>query len=333
VLHVLFGADSFSRSEAFADLRRQLDGDGMLATNTSTFEAKSVTPAELFAACDAMPFLSAHRLIVVEGLLSSGEARPRRGRATRAKKADEAATWADLPDFTRRMPETTELVLLDGDVKAENALLGELRAAGGELRQFPALKPEQLPAWIEARVRQRGATIAPRAVRALAESVGPNLWQMQNEVEKLSLYAYGRPIESADVATLISVAQQATVFQLTDAVLAGQGAQALRLARLLLDGGTAAPMLITLLARQFRQLLLLRAMQRSRSPRAEMMRATEVRNDYVLGRLLAQSGRFSAGWLERGYERLLAADLAIKRGQQDEETAIELLVAEVAGLR
>ena len=333
MLHVFYGPDTFSRAEAFAALRARLDDDGMLSTNTTVFEARALKPGELFAACDAIPFLSAHRLIVVEGLLSSGESRPRRGRSGRtAKPSGDEATWADLPDYVRRMPETTELVLLDGEVRPDNALLDELRAVG-EVKQFEKLPPERLASWIEARVKRGGGAIAPRAAAVLAESVGPNLWQLDNEIEKLALYAHGRPIEVADVQALVSVAQQANAFQLTDAVLAGQGAQALRLARQLLDGGTAAQQLIALLARQFRQLLLLRDMQRRGAPKAEMMRATELRNDYVLGRLLAQSSRFPSGWLERGFERLLAADLAIKRGQQDDNSAIELLVVEIAGGR
>jgi len=46
-----------------------------------------------------------------------------------------------------------------------------------------------------------------------------------------------------------------------------------------------------------------------------------------------QARRYPAARLESGYARLLEADLNIKRGIQDEETAIELLVAELAGLR
>lgn len=337
MLHVFYGPDTFSRAEAFAALKQRLDRDGMLATNTTTFDGRSVKPDELFAACDAVPFLAACRLVVVEGLLTAQDGRPRRARAARGAAKPDAASagespWSLLPAYVQRLPETTELVLLDGEVKDGNALLAELRGVG-DITLFALLAPAALPGWIAARVKDAGGAIQPRAAAVLAETVGSNLWQLRNEIEKLVLYADARPIEVADVQAMVSVAQQATVFQFTDAVLAGQGAEAMRLARLLLDGGTAAQVLLTLLARQFRQLVLLRDLRRHGQPRAEMMRVLELRSDFVLGRLLAQAGRFPPGWLEHGYERLLRADLNIKRGIQDESTAIELLVAEVAGLR
>lgn len=339
MLHVYYGPDTFSRGEAFTALRRRLDSDGMLATNTTTVDGRSVKPEELYAACDAVPFLAAHRLVVVEGLLGAQDGRPRRGRAARpaASAAKDAAApadspWSLLPAYVQRLPETTELVLLDGEVKDGNILLAGLRASG-DVTLFASLGPAALPGWIAGRVAAAGGAIQPRAAAVLAETVGPNLWQLHNEVDKLVLYADHRPIEVPDVQAMVNVAQQATVFQLTDAVLAGQGAAAVRLARLLLDGGTAAQVLLTLLARQFRQLVLLRDLQRRGRPRADMMAVLELRSDFVLGRLLAQAGRFAPGWLERGYERLLQADLNIKRGIQDENTAIELLIAEIAGLR
>ena len=67
--------------------------------------------------------------------------------------------------------------------------------------------------------------------------------------------------------------------------------------------------------------------------RQEMTRRLEIRSDYVLGKLLDQSRRYPEERLEAGYKRLLETDLDVKRGIQEEDTAIELLVAEIAGLR
>jgi DNA polymerase III delta subunit len=113
--------------------------------------------------------------------------------------------------------------------------------------------------------------------------------------------------------------------------MAGRGAEALRLTRLLLDGGAAGPYLLTMLARQFRQFVLLQDMQRRGRPREEMARRLELRSDFILGRLLDQTRRYPPDRLERGYERLLATDLDVKRGVQDEDAAVELLVLELAG--
>lgn len=336
MLRLYYGPDSFSRSEAVAALRRGLDTDGMLSTNTASFAGRSAKPDELMAACDTVPFLAERRLVLVEGLLSAHEAsrRPARSGRARAKSIaeEERWPWTGFVEHVQHLPETTELVLVDDDLREGSRLLTELQPYA-ELHYFPLMEREALVHWVSERVRARRASIQPRAAAVLVETVGGNLWQMNNEVEKLTLFAYDRPIEVSDVRRMVSVAPTGTVFQLVDAVMAGQSNDALWLVRLLMDGGAAGPYLLTMLARQFRQLVLAQDLLRSGVQRGEIARRLEIRSDRALMRVLEQARRLAPARLEAGYERLLEADLNIKRGIQDEETALELLVAELAGLR
>src|SRR3989337_1718719 len=68
MLYVFFGKDSFSLRERLDELRASLDADGMLATSTSVPDGRRATLAEVTGACDAAPFMCAHRLGVGEGL-------------------------------------------------------------------------------------------------------------------------------------------------------------------------------------------------------------------------------------------------------------------------
>lgn len=338
MLHLFYGPDTFSRAEALRALKTRLDSDGMLETNTTTFDARTVKPEELMAACDTVPFLAAARLIIVEGLLGAQEAvrtPARSGRARAPKSGD--ASWSLLAEYVQRMPPTTELVLVDGDLRQTNGLLVALRAAAAgspgplDERRFDALRGDALAAWIEQRVTAAGATIQARAAATLAETVGGNLWRLAGEIEKLALFAYGRPIEVADVRRLVSAPQTATVFQLVDAVMAGQSEDALRSVRVLLDDGAAGPYLLTMLANQFRQVLTVQDLLQRGVQRPEIANRLNVRHDFVLRKLLDQARRFPPARLEAGHARILEADLNIKRGLQDEETAVELLVADLAG--
>lgn len=336
MLHIFYGPDSFSLGEALASLRRSLDSDGMLSANTAQFDGRTVTPVELMSACDTVPFLAARRLVIVEGLLAAQEAAKRPVRQDRGKRpagADAGGSpWSALPEYARRLPETTELVLLDAAIKDANPLFTALRPLA-EVHAFAAMDRERLQEWIAARVKARKAAIQPRAAAVLAEAVGSNLWQMHNEIDKLALYAYDRPIEVADVRRMVSVTPTGSVFNLTDAIMAGQGSEAIRLVRQLMDSGSAGPQLLALIVRQFRQLVLAQDLVRRQVPRPEIARKLESRSDWVLGKLLDQARRYPAAKLEAGYRRIFEADLNIKRGIQDEETALELLVAELAGLR
>ena len=95
MLHLFHGPDTFSRGEALRELRKRLDSDGMLDTNTTSFDGRSLKPDELLAACDTVPFLAPARLVLVEGLLGAQESsrapgrsaqRPKRGSRNRSRR-------------------------------------------------------------------------------------------------------------------------------------------------------------------------------------------------------------------------------------------------------
>src|SRR3972149_6966718 len=90
MLYVFFGKDSFSLRERLDELRTALDADGMLSSSTSVLDGRRATLAEVTAACDTVPFMCAHRLVIVEGLLS------RFGAGGGRKRGGEVEAWLPL---------------------------------------------------------------------------------------------------------------------------------------------------------------------------------------------------------------------------------------------
>jgi DNA polymerase-3 subunit delta len=91
------------------------------------------------------------------------------------------------------------------------------------------MKREELPGWINARMKSRGLKATRDAVELLAERVEGNLLAAAQEIDKLSLLVGETTL---DVETLeASVADDARfdVFRLTDAAIAGDATRALRM--------------------------------------------------------------------------------------------------------
>ncbi|HEY8491583.1 MAG TPA: DNA polymerase III subunit delta [Dehalococcoidia bacterium] len=327
-LYVFHGADDFSRTEALAELRASLDADGMLATNAQTVDAREASPEAVLALCDTVPFLGAYRLVVVEGLLGRFAER-RGGRRRNAAPQDGLGPWAALPAYVERMPPSTVLVLVDGEVRPENPMLRAL-AGKGRVREFRPLRAAEVPEWIRARAAARGLRLEPGAVRLLADLVGNNLWVLSAELEKLALYAGERPVTAEDVRALTAAAREVSVFALTDAVVAGQEREALRALEELLAAGAGGPYLLAMLARQYRLLLLAKELTLAGAPKAEVGRRLGIASPFALDRLLQQASRAGRERLEAAYRRLLEADAGIKRGLWDEESALTLLVSDLA---
>ena len=77
-----------------------------------------------------------------------------------------------------------------------------------------AIKPHELPDWIERRLRGKGLRADPAAVQRLAERVEGNLLAAAQEIDKLALLADGQPLDVERMESLVADAARYDVFRL-----------------------------------------------------------------------------------------------------------------------
>jgi len=332
MLYVLYGRDDFSLREELTRIKGELDSDGMLSCNTDVLDGREVSPEQLMAICDTMPFLSAHRLVVVEGLLKRFDSpeRPRRGaRGARRESTEALERWLGLAEYAQRMPSTATLVLVDEELSIGNPLLKAIGSAA-QVREFRPLRAGTVLKWILERAQSQGIDISPAAARLLSDLVGNNLWLLASELDKLTAYAQGRRIEGADVRALVSEARQVNIFAMVDAIVEKRAAVALRLLRQLRTAGAEGGYLLAMVVRQYRLIIQAREMMTAGLSAREMGQRLGITSDFVLQRILDQAQRYSLPRLKTAYRRLLEADVGVKRGHYDEEVGLELLVHDLA---
>ena len=324
MVHILFGEDDFSIHEALEQIKKGLGGGEELLGNTSVLEGREATPEAITGLCSVVPFLAEKRLVIVKGFLAQADARGRNSDENASRKPANA-----LVSFLEHMPETTVLVFLEGKLERSNPLLRELTPVS-KVREFRTVRGPKLQAWLVERVAKKGGRISPGAVQLLADSVGEDLWTASNEIEKLVLYAEGRPIEDQDVLHLVSYSRQSNIFAMVDAVVQQRFAVALRLLHELIGDGAAPAYILFMVTRQAR--LLLRAkglMAQGLDPKAIQARLG-VSSDWAFERVVAQARAQSSERLEDLYHCLLKADAAIKTGQAPEEVVLDLFAVGTA---
>ena len=327
MLYVFFGKDSFSLRERLDELRASLDADGMLASSTTVLDGGKTSLAEVRAACDTLPFMSANRLVIVERLLAR-LAGAGRGRRRGAAPSGEAEAWLPLADYAGRMPPSTHLVLVDAEIEGRNPLLDALKGKG-EVRQFRPLFPRVVPDWIRRRAQPLGLKLSAGAVSLLAEFVGNDLWILSGELEKLSVYAAGQPIGEDEVRALVPAVRETSVFPLVDAIVEARPAAAVRLLRQMFQQESGPPYVLSMIQRQFRHLAIAREMLDAGESGRRIGDALRL-PDFPLERLLEQAPGYTIARSRAAFQRLLEADLQIKRGIYDGELALELLVHDLA---
>lgn len=330
-IYVLSGSDDFSKTQFLAGLRSQVGPEELHDSNITTLKAAGLTLPQLEEVSGAVPFLAERRLVVVEGLLSRFEGEERSGRRNRPSRGrkEGLSEWAGLPGLLGGLPPTTMVAFVEASIGASNPLLQELKPLA-TVREFRIPAGDELRGWIRHRVAEAGSSIRPQAVAQLGELVGGDLWAMAGEIEKLVLHAGDEPIDERDVAALVSNTRETTIFQVVDAVLAGNASRSLPLVNRLRRSGADASYVLTMLGRQLRLVLLGQELLAGRVPQAEMKDRLGLRADFAARAVVEQARRYSPATIAGMYRSVLDADLAIKRGEMDEHLAVETLVADIA---
>ena len=325
MIYVLYGADSYSARAFLGALREAVGPPEVRDANVTLLSAREATPAAILGMSGTVPFLAERRLVVVEGLLASLEGEGGRRGQVRGSTGV-AAQWRGFADRLGELPPTSDLVFQDGTLRATNPLLRDLSAVA-EVHVFSPMRNDELREWVRSEADRRGGVLTPGATRLLADLVGPDLWALSNEVEKLILYVAGRPVQEDDVGEMVSLARDANVFAAVDAVLAGDHRAALRLVHRLLQGDAGVSYIFAMLARQVRLLILAQELIRERVPEAEAGRELGITSSYPLRKTMEQARSTSHASVRRLHAGLLATDIAIKTGALEETLALELLVA------
>lgn len=164
--------------------------------------------------------------------------------------ANALRTWAD------HHPEDTLLLITAGKLEAaarNSKWVQALDRAGVVVFVWP-LDARQLPAWVRARMQQRGLVPTTEAVALLAERVEGNLLACRQEIDKLYLQRGAGPVDAAAILDAVADNTRFDVYRLVDSALAGEAVRSTRILQGLQAEGVASPLVLWALARDIRQL-------------------------------------------------------------------------------
>ena len=337
MFYILHGEDEFTRSQEIARLRARIAQEGLGDMNITVLDGQQLSLRELKEACNALPFLSDRRLVIVEDLLQryEGAARPRRRRRTAAEasSADGEDEVGRLLAYLQRLPPTTRLIFAESKrlQKSNPILAAAPDIEGSYVREYRLPEGRQLQQWIVQRAHDKGVDISPRAVERLAALVGDNLRLLDAELEKLAAHAgYARSINERDVMALVAAGHESSIFDLVDALGLRRGDRAMQELHRLLEGGANELYILTMIARQVRLLLATKDLieEQGLSP-AQIGRPLGITHRFVIDKLVRQAKCFGGKELQALLRHIMEIDQAIKTGQIEGPLALEVLIAEV----
>ena len=267
---------------------------------------------------------------------------------------------AELSEKLKRgLPDGVRLLISAIGCDKRRSIFKTIEKAG-EVQIFDALKDDQhgdeeIAGFVQRRLREQKKTMTGNSFGVFRELVAPDLREIANELEKLSLYVGQRPeITEADVHAICSASRQAVIWELTDALGERSLPESLAALENLLGYGESPIGVVMMLAGQFRLMLLAKDLMTRKlvtatadnkfqfvktfdtlpeRETAHFPRTKEGRlpNTWRLYRCALAARNFSTAELIRAMELLLEAHQRLVSTQLDDRLVLEQAIVKIAG--
>jgi DNA polymerase-3 subunit delta len=276
-----------------------------------TFDARTDKPEVVAAALATLTFAAGDRYLLVDGA-----------------EAWKAGELEPLERALEGMAEGTVLVLVARGKPL--ARLGKaVEKAGGEQHEYAAPKPWELPKWAVQRAAEEGLKLDHEAAKALVATVGTRQQRIAREVERLAVLAHPHTQLSADqVRRLASGEAQQQVYDLADALVAGDVTASLALAERLTGGDERPSKLIFPIVRRIRDVHRAAELLDAGVPESKVAAAMKM-PPWATKRALAQAKKADRDALARALCAFAELEVELRGGGTglDEDTAFSLTLA------
>ncbi|NLX23631.1 MAG: DNA polymerase III subunit delta [Phycisphaerae bacterium] len=313
-LYAVCGEELFLRRQAITELVDEVLGPADRSLAMSEYDGKneSLKPADVLDDLRTLPFLVERKLV----LLRDGDLFVKQYRA-------------ELEAYAEKPCERSVFVLECKSLSANTRLYKRI-AAAGEVVKCEPIKAYQVPAWLTDRAKQTyGKRLTPKAAAMLCDLIGPELGQLDAELQKLTVYVNSRDrIDIGDVEALGGRCREEQVWGILSAIAAGDRAKALFLWEEVWQTDRAANgRAIGGLAYSVRRLLAAKRAELAGAPLDELRKLMMIWRDDP--RLQRELNAFSVDQIEQMLCRLLDADVAAKSGGMGVRSSIETFIVEL----
>lgn len=318
MLIFVYGDDSFRVREKVREMKKRFvekfDPSGM---NLQEFSDKPQI-GEVMQSAQSSGFLAEKRMTIVRDLVV-------------ATKKAEAEDWVE---GFKKIPKEN-IVIFWETAEPKKVEAGEIfksfkKEADVFSYPYPLLEGSALTKWTTDRAKELSLTFESGALQKLVERVGPDLWRMDGELQKLQALCAGTnsTVSNTTIEQTVRATFEDHIFDFVDAVSRKDHKTALRLLEEERLSGASDHHLLSMLTRQVRILLGACSLlaENPRATKDELATSMGI-HPFVAQKSLQQAKSFRLEDLQAAHEALFAYDLAMKTGGIEAGLAVDLTVA------
>ncbi len=316
----VYGRETYLTNHIKNKVLARFEGDfGDL--NVHRFDARTAKPEDVIAACDTLPFVADTKLVLVEEV-----------DFTKTGASAMKALFEGVSERLASLPASTLLVLLSPSEKLFRGKFVRELEKTGEIVEMKKLQAQELRAFIRTKLARAKKKAAPEILRAIERALDylpkdgeDTLFDIDEKLDRL-IRGSGDVIRESDLSVLGTI-EKRTIFRFLDELAAGKTRESLRSLDLLRASGLEDARIFAMMARQYRNLTLLKTL--TGDPSGQKKAGL---SPYEYDKLIPVARRFSPASLLLANEKIYDVEERSKRLPVDFSGELDVLAVELARL-
>ena len=311
--YLLCGEEAYLKVQYKNKLLKALNPDDD-TMNFNHYEGRNIDVKELIDLCETMPFFADRRVVLLEdtGFFKN--------------KCDE------LADYMKELPDYLCLVFVEDEVDKRSKMYKPVKSCG-RIGEFARHDEKTLMQWAAGILKREGKNITQRDMELLLTMTGIDMGNLRMELEKLITYTGDRNVVTrADIQEVCTTQTQNKIFDMVRAVTEKNQKRALDLYYDLLTLKEPPMRILFLLAKQFRQLLLVKEYTEEGVAQPEMASRLGVPS-FVVRNIASCARSYRISELRQAVTDFVDAEEAVKTGRLQDVLSVELLIVKYSSAR
>lgn len=303
-VYLLYGEESYL-VRLYRDKLKNAVLDGADEMNYSNFQGSGTDILEVREIADTLPFFQDYRVIILED--------------TRFFKGAN-----DFVEYLPSMPDTTILVFTEKEVDKRSKLYKYVQKNGLAV-EMTAMSAADTKKFVAMKLSETGKKIRESTAEYFLEQADNSLNNIENELEKLIAYTYGREeVTKEDIDAVCSVQITGQIFKMLDAIAGGKKQEVMLLYHDLLALKESPMSILYLLTRHFNILLQIKMSQKEQS-KSELAKKIGV-PPFAIGKYQAQCKNFTEEQLKKMLTLCTETEFDFKQGRIADQIGVETLL-------
>ena len=312
-IYLLYGTEAYLKKQYKDKLKNAMAApdDNM---NFTTFEGKNINPKEVIDLAETLPFFADRRVILIEdsGFFKS--------------------SCEDLAEYLTQVAPATHFIFVEEEVDKRSKMYKTIKN-NGKIVEFSAQSEELLTRWILTRLKKEGKNITGSVMQLFLSRTGTDMGNIDRELEKLICYALDRDVITAEDVMAVATEQTTNkIFEMVNAIAEHNQRKALDLYYDLLTLKEPPMRILFLLAKQFRQLLLVKEYTEEGVAQPEMASRLGVPS-FVVRNIASCARSYRISELRQAVTDFVDAEEAVKTGRLQDVLSVELLIVKYSSAR